>query len=238
MRKYTIKKGTYTVYDDLSECPDDIIIKDDWRVADLGDWVLADDGCVIEIIRQGWLKYRGRDDRYIGTCTGTFICKPNMKMDTEKRKNIYSLGGDKNNLDSIQDRVKPTLQEVIFARYIAHGKTPEEAYLKAFRTKNSNYAKTRAAILIKQERIVMAVKEELDAVFKTLKLDLVYLIGKVKDEVENSDRASDRLKALQMLWDAADVVPKQTKVTQLTGVVFQGFDQEALDSAERPLLEE
>ena len=38
-----------------------------------------------------------------------------------------------------------------------------------------------------------------------------------------------------MLWDAADVIPKQ-KVTQLTGAVFQGFSDKMLDSAKRPEL--
>ena len=45
----------------------------------------------------------------------------------------------------------------------------------------------------------------------------------------------DRLKAFQMLWDAAEVVPKN-KVTQLTGAVFQGFDTDQLESAKRPEL--
>ena len=40
-----------------------------------------------------------------------------------------------------------------------------------------------------------------------------------------------------MLWDAADVVPKQTKVTALTGAVFQGFDNKSLEEAQRPLKE-
>ena len=38
-----------------------------------------------------------------------------------------------------------------------------------------------------------------------------------------------------MLWDAAEVVPKQ-KVTQVTGSVFQGFDSKEIASAVRPEL--
>ena len=84
----------------------------------------------------------------------------------------------------------------------------------------------------------MAVKEELDDVFKKLGIDLEFLISKAKDELEVADRASDRLKALSMLWEAADVVPKQTKVTALTGAVFQGFNKDSLAEATRPLIEE
>ena len=127
---------------------------------------------------------------------------------------------------------------MLFAKHVAHGMTPEKAYLKVYTTKNVAYAKERSAILVKQERVVMAVKEELDSVFKDLGIDLKYLIAKAKDELEISDRASDRLKALQMLWDAADVVPKGTKVTAMTGAVFQGFNQDLLNDAKRPQLKE
>ena len=93
----------------------------------------------------------------------------------------------------------------------------------------------KSAVLVKQERIVSAVKEELDEVLKGMGIDLKYLIKGVKLEAENADRSNDRLKALSMLWDAADVIPKQ-KVTQLTGAVFQGFSDKMLDSAKRPEL--
>ena len=38
---------------------------------------------------------------------------------------------------------------------------------------------------------------------------------------------------VSMLWDAAEVIPKQ-KVTQVTGAVFQGFDDNMIESAKRP----
>jgi len=82
---------------------------------------------------------------------------------------------------------------------------------------------------------VSAVKEELDQVLKEAGIDLKYLIEGVKAEADGADRTVDRLKAFNMLWDAAEVVPKN-KVTQLTGAVFQGFDTEQLESAKRPEL--
>ena len=238
MRSYTIKKINHKVYDDVTEVPDDLVVQPNWKVGEIGDWVLCDDGSVIEILRTGWVKFRKTRYRYVGTCTGTFICKPSIKMDSSKRRNIYSFGGDKNTLDSIRDRKNLTTQELLFAKHVAHGMNPEEAYLKVYKTNNVAYAKERSAILVKQERVVMAVKEELDSVFKDLGIDLKYLISKAKDELEISDRASDRLKALQMLWDAADVVPKGTKVTAMTGAVFQGFNQDLLNDAKRPQLKE
>ena len=46
-------------------------------------------------------------------------------------------------------------------------------------------------------------------------------------------RASDKLTALKMLWEAKGVVKKE-KQTQITGAVFQGFDDKQLDVIEKP----
>ena len=235
MRKYKIKDTHHIVYDDMSEVPNGILVKDDWHRANKGDWVKADDGAVMEILRTGSMK---GGDSYIGTCTGTFLCKKGVIFDSSRRKNIYSFGRDRNNYDSISDRENPTYKEIIFASYVAHGMKPVDAYLRAFKTKDRTYAAKRAAVLVRQERILMAVKEELNSVFKKLDIDLEYLIEKAKTELETSDRGTDRLKALAMLWEAADVVPKQTKVTQVSGAIFQGFDQKALEDVQRPLIEE
>jgi len=238
MREYNISKVPHTIYDDSLEIPSDIKVVKDWRTADIGDWVLADDGAVIQIIRCGVMKQRKRFLRYVGTCTGTFVCLPNINMDTTRRKNIYSFGGNNSHLDSVTKRKKLTAQEVVFAKYIAIGMPPAEAYKKAFHTKSDKYAKVRAGILIKQERIVSAVKEELEEVFKKLDIDLEYLVQGVKTEADSADRPLDRLNAFKMLWDAADVVPK-SKITQVTGAVFQGFEDDQLLTAKRPdLIEE
>tara|TARA_R100000656_G_scaffold65771_1_gene50065 strand:- start:7 stop:744 length:738 start_codon:yes stop_codon:yes gene_type:complete len=237
MRSYAIKGVDHIVYDDLTEVPSDIYFLDDWRNAELGDWVLTDDDCVIQILRRGKMLNQGRYKmEYLGTCTGTFIVSGGNIMDTVKRKNIYSFGGSKDHDQVIRKRKNATAQEVAFAKYLVRGLTPEEAYLKSFGNSKSNrYAKARAAVLVKQERIINIVKEELEEVFEGLGINLEYLIHGVKNVADTSDRASDRLSAFRMLWDAADVVPKQ-KVTQISGAVFQGFDSKVLESAKRPEL--
>jgi len=173
---------------------------------------------------------------YLGTCTGTFIISGGNTMDAVRRKNIYSFGGSKDHDEVIRKRKNATAQEVTFAKYLVRGLTPKEAYLKSFGNSKSNrYAKARAAVLIKQERIINIVKEELEDVFDSLGINLEYLIHGVKHVADTSNRASDRLSAFRMLWDAADVVPKQ-KITQISGAVFQGFDSKVLEEAKRPEL--
>ena len=237
MRSYAIKGIDHVIYDDLTEVPSSIYFLDDWRNAELGDWVLTDDNCVIQILRKGRMLNQGRYKmEYLGTCTGTFIISGGNTMDAVKRKNIYSFGGGKDHDEVIKKRKNATAQEVAFAKYLVRGLTPEEAYLKSFGNSKSNrYAKARAAVLVKQERIINIVKEELEEVFEGLGINLEYLIHGVKNVADTSDRASDRLSAFRMLWDAADVVPKQ-KVTQISGAVFQGFDNKVLEAAKRPEL--
>lgn len=234
MRRYTIKKVDHIVYDSLAECPEDLQVRNDWKKSNIGDWIQADDGAVMQVLRKGLVRYGSKDVSYIGTCTGTYLCRPADTCDGNRRKNIYSFSGEQDNKESVRKRKKVNVNEVMFAKFIAHGMTPVDAYIKAFKTMNRKYALSRSALLVKQERIIMAVKEELDGVFTKLGINLEYLIGKAKDELEMSDRGADRLKALSMLWDAAEVVPKQTKVTAQLGAVFNGFDNDNLKQIERP----
>ena len=238
MRQYKIGNKTHPVFQSDEEVPQGIKIVENWRDAEVGNWMRADDGNIIQALRVNKVLNRGKEPiKYIGTCAGTYLCRDKDKMDTEKRENIYSFSAkaSNNTAKRIKTRNYLTANEAAFSKYIANGFTPEDAYKRAYGTENTKYAKMKSAVLIKQERIVSAVKEELDVVLKDMGIDLKYLIKGVKLEAENADRSNDRLKALSMLWDAADVIPKQ-KVTQLTGAVFQGFDQDMLESAKRPEL--
>ena len=99
IRTYTIKGIKHFVYEDDSEIPNAGSVIENWRDGNKGDWVRADDGNVIQILRQNKMKPHRSNKRharsYIGTCTGTFMVSDSVKMDTEKRHNIYSFGGNK-----------------------------------------------------------------------------------------------------------------------------------------------
>ena len=93
MRHYIVNKIQHTVFESENEVPREIEYLEDWRDGHQSDWVLSDDGCVIQILREGtMLKPKGkiRSVRYLGTCTGTFLVSDKVKMDTSKRINIYS----------------------------------------------------------------------------------------------------------------------------------------------------
>ena len=82
MRHYTVNNVQYVVYDSEDELPSNVYPKKDWRKGGLFDWVLADDGCYIQILRKGAMtKPKGKVRRvaYIGTCTGSFFVSPKTK---------------------------------------------------------------------------------------------------------------------------------------------------------------
>ena len=218
MREYTVKGKQHKVYEP-DEVPMDISPISDWTQAEVGAWVVADDGCVIQVLR--------RYNNVIGTCTGSYTSSKGMT--TDKMKDIYSVSG-KSWEDRTKDRKKPTSNEILFASCVLRGDDPAEAYIKVCNTKSEQTAKKRAALLVKQKRIQTLMREELQASFAKQGIDLDYLIGSAKEVVDGGKNDSDRLKALNMLWDAFGVVEKQA-VTEVKGI-FQGFSPEQLDSAE------
>ena len=239
MRYYTVNNVQYTVFESEDELPTNVYPIKDWRNGSLFDWVLADDGCYIQILRKGTMtkpKGKVRKVAYIGTCTGTFIVSPKTKMDTSRRVNIYSLGGDVERNQRLDDRENLSTREELFVTYLAKGVDPRKAYLDAFPTNNPHYAGIRAGQLIKTARVRSAMKEELKPYMEQLGLDENYVLSNIKEVIDSSDnKVADKLKALFKLADIMDMEDKNTtQVTTMTGAVFQGFTPEKLEEVERP----
>ena len=183
------------------------------------------------------LRAKGRDKirEYIGTCTGTFPIGPRVQMDTSKRANIYSFGGSKSPDNILLDRQSLTKAEQVFVLYFSQGMKPEDAYLKAYPTNNIRYAKEKSGSLVKTERVRTAMKEELKPVLKELGVNEEYILKGIKSEAETADKSDTRLKALFKLSDIMDLEDKnQTKITQISGAIFKGFGENALEEAKRP----
>ena len=183
------------------------------------------------------LKHKGkvREVSYIGTCTGTFIVSDNNKMDASRRTNIYSLGGHIERNQRLEDRQNLSSREEIFVQYLASGIDPRLAYLKAFPTKDPHYAGIRAGQLVKTTRIKTAMKEELKPYMEELGIDESYILKNIKSVIDGTEKDDTRLKALFKLADIMDMEDKsRTQVTQLTGAVFKGFSNDAIEAAERP----
>lgn len=229
----------HVVFESKDEVPSGISFSKDWKTAEIGDWVEADDGCIIQILRKGgMLRPKGKHKKmvYVGTCTGTFPVRKNIKMDTSRRRNIYSFGGSKSSNEIMEDRTELTSAEGLFVAYLSSGMSAQQAYMKAFPTNSPGYANLKAMQLIKTKRVRTAMKEELKPVMEELKIDEKYVLRGIKAEADHSDKADVRLKALFKLSDILDMEDKNTtNVQQLTGAVFQGFSDKELQVAERPV---
>ena len=238
MRHYKVNNIQNTVFDSEDEVPADIKYIKDWRKAGLFDWVLADDGCVIQVLRKGDMtkpKGKVRKVAYIGTCTGTFIVSPTTKMDTSKHINIYSLGGNVERNQRLDERQKLSTREELFVSYLAGGMDHRKAYLKAFPTNDPHYAGIRSGQLIKTARVRSAMKEELKPHMEALGLDENYVLSNIKEVIDSCDKEDTKLKALFKLADIMDMEDKnKTQVTTMTGALFQGFTPEKLEEVERP----
>ena len=65
MRVHKVNKTDHTVFESVDEVPSSILYREVWRDGHLSDWVLADDGCIIQILREGtMLKSRGSTRKY------------------------------------------------------------------------------------------------------------------------------------------------------------------------------
>ena len=234
MRHYRVNKIEYTVYDDFKEVPSDIQVIENWRNGDVGAWVKSDDGCVLQVLRRGTMARINGTRDYIGTCTGTFICMPDVEMDTQPRLNRYSFGGYDNHEQTVISRNKLTTSEKLFVQYLASGLQPQEAYVKAFPTNNPSYARMKSVQLVKTERVMTAMKKELKPVMEKLGISEEQVLSGIKHEAETADKPDTRLKALFKLSDILDLEDKSAaKVQQVTGVAFQGFSGDELETADR-----
>jgi len=238
MRNYIVNKIQHVVFEDKQEIPTDLNYLKDWRDGHIGDWVESDDGCVIQILRRGrMLKPKGKVKavEYVGTCTGTFVVSIKNKMDTSKRENIYSIGGNIDREDRVRDRDKLSSKEGLFVVYMATGLSPQEAYIKAFPTNEPSYANMRANQLVKTERVKTAMKEELKPILQELGINETSILRNINTIATTADKEDTRLKALFKLSDIMDLEDKgRTTVTQISAAAFKGFSTDQLKEAERP----
>ena len=235
MRYYKVKSVKHVVYEIEKEVPPSINIVRDWRMGVIGEWVLSDDKCIIQILRKGSMLRKNGEIGYIGTCTGTHIISDNAYMDTNKRTNIYSFGGSSTPEQSVENRKAMTANEELFVLYISQGLNPEDAYVKAFPTNNKRYARMKATNLIKTERIKTAVKEELKPILEDLDINEKFILENIKILAQTSEKDDTKLKALFKLSDIMDLEDKShTKVQQVTGIAFQGLTDDMIDVAQRP----
>ena len=205
----------------------------DWREGQKDDWVITDDGQFCQVLKRGVLRNNkgGKTySNYVRTIIGSFVCKKNVKMEGELRKNIYSLGkGDKTSYEIRRDRVKPTKREFLFAKYVAKGDDMVDAFMRVYPTESVDYAKQESQILMNTKRIRSLIREEIDKIMNEAEITPLYILEKMKDIIESNDaRDGDKVSVLRELVAIAGM--KDTDKRSESVTVFQGFSPEQLDA--------
>jgi hypothetical protein len=227
-----ISQKKEVLYDNVQEFHSvypDTVVNDDWRLADEGDWVVTDDDKVCRILKKSQMKSNGgKDIDYVRTILGTYTVKPSVCMSGVPPKNIYSFSNKKFAKELRHKREKPTNKEFLFAKYVAKGMSPTDAYLRVFSTKNKEYAKETSRGLLKTERIQKLVEEEIEVILSEIGASKQYLLEMTKGIIDNYDgKDSDKLRAIELMMKIAGMFPNEKKTESLT--VFQGFTKEQLD---------
>ena len=178
---------------------------------------------------------------YVGTCTGTFLKDGKMKMDTDRRENIYSLSGRLSSKQVLEQREKLTGREELFIHNLEKKMSLKDAYINAFKTDNEKYAESRAMLLVKTERVKKEMHKRLEPILAKLGIDDELVLDGIKQIATCAEKDSDRLKALTELSEVLEIKDKGTKVQEITGMsakqLFSGFGDNEIDNTKRPELD-
>ena len=172
MEQKSIKNKTHYVYDGLKEFlehnPGTNVVFD-WRKANEGDWVLSDDDRIVQLLKVSKdVKHPGDRKNYkyangwVRTVVGSFLNRPNVKMDTDfsSHPNRYTFSKKiKNTNKRVVERKKVTKKEREFATNIVVGMGAVEAYKNAYTELSDNKARKKATVLLKQELSLIHISE-------------------------------------------------------------------------------
>ena len=230
--------------DEFREKNPNIVVKPDWRDADENDWVEADDGGVVQLLKVAKHVNHPNDRKnykfakgWVRTVVGSFLNRPNTHMDTDfsSHPNRYTFSKTiKNTGSRVNERTKVTNKEKEFATNVVVGMGAIDAYKKAYSEMSDNKARKKATILLKQERVMKEIEKSVLDVAKGLGIDHEYILSKLKhlsDYSEDDNIILQSTKELGKIVGTSGSTIKQREVGLLG--VFQGFSGEELEGANR-----
>lgn len=237
-----------------TDCPK---LVHNWREGIEGDWVIADDGGIVQILKLG--KGLGhprnspnysRFDNWCRTVVGTFFIKfgkagLSFKMDTDwgKHKSRYTFSGTDKNLDFYKKNKRKVLtrSERTFIRAILYSREVDiyKIYKKIYKkTKDSN-VKMFCNRLLKEDRIMAALEKEIQDASGKHGLTHEWVFGKLKHFADYAELDSDKLKAVEKIGKALGTFNQSNKSSDLRGSpaleLFGSVTREVIDGvSERP----
>ena len=234
----------YVDIDEFREKYPNTVVKPDWRDADEEDWVEADDGGVIQLLKVAKHVNHPNDRKnykfakgWVRTVVGSFLNRPNTHMDTDfsSHPNRYTFSKTiRNPSKRVKERKKITRKEREFATNVVVGMGAVDAYKKAYTEMSNSSARKKATILLKQERVMSEIEKGVLDVAKSLGIDHEYILSKLKhlaDYSEDDNIILQSSKELGKIVGTSGATIKQREVGLLG--MFQGFSGEELEGANR-----
>lgn len=235
MYKRTIKGEQYVLYKNEEEFYKHNPKKklhEDWRTAQKGDWIKSDDGKVTMVIKRGYIDKLNKDgSQYIRTLLGMVNCNKTKFFGGEPVKDIWRFG----KVSWYQKTLDGSLstQKRIFAKYIASGIEPLEAYKKAYPKCTSElYAKQRIQVLLKSEKVKKLIDKEIEVLLSDSGITKTYLLEQTKQVIEKIDaKDSDKLRAIETLMKISGLLNTDKKSESVALIQeFTGFSKEKLNA--------
>ena len=245
--KRSIKGIPHYVYEDLEEFKKDhpnTVVHPDWRKAEENDWVYSDDDRIVQLLKVSKDVSHHSDRKnykfakgWVRTIVGSFLNRPNVKMDTDfaNHPNRYTFSTNiKNPSDRVYKRKETTNKEKEFAINVVTGMGAVDAYKKAYSEMSDQKARKKATILLKQERVMKEIEKSVLDVAKGLGIDHEYILGKLKNLADFSEDDNIILQSTKELGKIVGTSGNTVKQKEMGLLgVFQGFSPEQLEGATR-----
>ena len=237
------------------------VVHENWRTAKMYDWVWSDDPDIekshLDYRRISQLLYqKDRSDRtyvtkktlgHCRTIVGTFVQNPIYKMETDLTLRQYPLGRyriaiSKNILHhkaKIVSRKECTKKETYFCVRVATGADPFEVYKQIFEAvKGMRAIRYRCLLLLKQERIMGKITEDILKIAKNIGIDHEAVLKKYAELMKNSEDEEFQFKVNEKLGDIIGTHGDTKRVTTAfgAGAIFQGFSPKQIEDAETTAL--
>ena len=234
MYKRTIKGQEYRLYDNEKEFRKKhpkTNVHDNWRTAKTGQWIKSDDGKITKVIKRGSISSNKKTVDYIRTVLGMANCKRTSFYGGDPVSDIWRFGKVGWRQKSIDGKL--SAKKRIFAKYVASGFKPIDAYMKAFPDCESvDYANRRVGVLLKSEKVRNLIDKEIELILNDTGITKTYLLEQTKEIVDKGDsRDSDKLRALETLMKISGMLSTEKKTESLALIQeFSGFSQEKLNA--------
>lgn len=220
----------------------------DWREGEKGDWVLADDGGIVQVLASGNLRHKGDRPNYqyskgwLRTVVGTFVRRRTVYMDTDfnQHPNRYRFGStdDGPAAERRKRRKNLTNKERKFVALVQTGMHPNTAFMEVYDSK-PHYVEKKVNQLLKTDRVMKALSQNIDEICAELGIDYKSIMQRL---LELSDQDSSPNVALSALKEIAEITGLKgsgaTKVVDNRSVnIMAPVSQQDIEKFEQDRLE-